>query len=99
MNGIAAFADQLTLVLDDFHTVTNGECLASIAHAVAHFPSAARLIVITRVDPALELGGLRASGALREVRASELRSRLLRRMNCLSTAAVCGSMRRTWMCW
>ncbi len=71
LNGIAAFADQLTLVLDDFHTVTNGECLASIAHAVTHLPSAARLIVITRVDPALELGGLRASGALREVRASE----------------------------
>ncbi len=72
LNGIAAFAGQLTLVLDDFQTVTNDECLASIAHAVTHLPSAARLILITRVDPALPLGGLRASGALREVRASEL---------------------------
>ena len=72
MNGIAAFADQLTLVLDDFHTVTNGQCLASIAHAVAHFPATARLILITRVDPALELGALRASGELVELRANDL---------------------------
>ena len=63
MNGVAAFADQLTLVLDDFQTVTNDRCLASIAHAVARLPTAARLIVITRVDPALQLGGLRASGS------------------------------------
>ncbi len=72
MNGVAAFADQLTLVLDDFQTVTNDRCLASIAHAVARLPTAARLIVITRVDPALQLGGLRASGSLLELRASDL---------------------------
>ena len=72
MNGIAAFADELTLVLDDFQTVTNDRCLASIAHALAHLPTAARLILITRVDPALKLGGLRASGSLLELRASDL---------------------------
>jgi LuxR family maltose regulon positive regulatory protein len=72
MNGIAAFQQPLILVLDDLHTVTNDECLASIDYALTHLPSNARLIVITRVDPDLNLARLRAAGALVELRTSEL---------------------------
>jgi LuxR family maltose regulon positive regulatory protein len=72
MNGIAAFGRGLALVLDDFHTVTDGECLASIEFALERLPATARLIVITRADPALGLARLRARGALVELRASEL---------------------------
>ena len=99
MNGIAAFADQLTLVLDDLVWVTNGQCLGWIAHAVAHFPVTARLILITPVDPALELGALRASGELVELRADDLAFRAAEAHVFPSSTAACSSTRKTWTCW
>ncbi len=72
MNGMAAFGDELVLVLDDFHTVTDVDCLASIGDSLERLPATARLIVISRTDPAIELGRLRGRGALAELRAGEL---------------------------
>lgn len=72
MNGMAAFGGELVLVLDDVHNVTDGECLASIDYALEHLPANVRVIVVTRTDPVLELGRLRARGALGELRAEEL---------------------------
>jgi LuxR family transcriptional regulator, maltose regulon positive regulatory protein len=72
MNGIAEYGRPFTLVLDDLHTVTDRDCLASLAYAIQRTPATARLIVITRADPALELPSLRARGALTEVRARDL---------------------------
>ncbi len=72
MNGIAAFGEPLLLVLDDVHLVDDKVSIASIAHALAHLPANARMIVLTRVDPQLNLAGLRARGALVELRAREL---------------------------
>lgn len=72
MNGIADFTSGLELVLDDFHTVTDRECVDSIAFAIEHLPATARMIVITRADPELGLARLRARGALAELRANEL---------------------------
>lgn len=72
LNALAEFGGDLTLVLDDLHTVTNGDCLASIDYAVERLPASARLIAVTRSDPALGLARLRARGALVELRAGEL---------------------------
>ncbi len=72
MNGVAAFGSPLLLALDDLHEVTNDECLASIDHALAHVPPNARVFLLTRADPALSLGRLRAARALAELRADEL---------------------------
>jgi LuxR family transcriptional regulator, maltose regulon positive regulatory protein len=72
MNGVAALGGRVVLVLDDLQTVTDRDCLASIDYALGHLPSAARLIVITRADPALGLAQLRAGGELVELRASDL---------------------------
>jgi LuxR family transcriptional regulator, maltose regulon positive regulatory protein len=72
MNGIAEFGMPFAIVLDDLQTVTDGECLASLDYAIERLPPAARLIAITRADPAIELARLRARGALSEVRASDL---------------------------
>ena len=71
-NALAAFQTKLVVVLDDLQTVTDPECLASIDYALEHWPASARLIVVTRADPALRLSHLRAHGALVELRASEL---------------------------
>jgi LuxR family maltose regulon positive regulatory protein len=72
MNGIAAFGEELVLVLDDVQTVTSSECLASIDYGLERLPANARLIMLTRVDPPLRLAELRAHGALAELRADEL---------------------------
>jgi LuxR family maltose regulon positive regulatory protein len=72
LNAIAGCGRELALVLDDLHTVTDRDCLASIAYAIEHLPPSARLILITRADPVLPLARLRARGALVELRASEL---------------------------
>ena len=72
LNGIATFGAPLTLVLDDFQGITDLECLGSIDYALDHLPPTTRLMVLTRSDPSLNLARLRASGALAEVRASDL---------------------------
>lgn len=72
MNGIATFGHELTIVLDELQTVTDRRCLASMEYAIDRLPITARLIVITRADPALGLARLRARGSLVELRAQEL---------------------------
>jgi LuxR family maltose regulon positive regulatory protein len=72
MNGIAAFGDELVVVLDDLQMVTDGECLRSIDYSLDHLPANGHLIAITRTDPSLLLAQLRARGALAELRADEL---------------------------
>jgi LuxR family maltose regulon positive regulatory protein len=72
MNGIAVFGGELIVVLDDMHALTDAACLSSIDHALSHVPPNARLIVVTRVEPALSLDRLRASGQLTELRARDL---------------------------
>ena len=72
LNGIAAFGGPLTIVLDDFQSITDLECLESIDYAIEHLPPTTRLILLTRSDPSLRLPQLRANAALAEVRASEL---------------------------
>jgi LuxR family transcriptional regulator, maltose regulon positive regulatory protein len=72
MNGIADYGRELAVVLDDAHTVTDADCLASIRYAIRRLPPTGRLIVITRADPALGLARLRAHAALAEVRADDL---------------------------
>jgi LuxR family maltose regulon positive regulatory protein len=72
MAGIALYGQELVLVLDDLQSVTEPECLASIDYALRGVPPNARLIAITRTDPALRLPHLRAAGDLAELRADEL---------------------------
>src|SRR4051794_1957296 len=71
-NGIATLDAPLTVVLDDFQRITDLECLESIDYALEHLPPTSRLLVMTRSDPSLNLARLRTSGALAEVRASDL---------------------------
>jgi LuxR family maltose regulon positive regulatory protein len=72
INGLAAFADPVVIVLDDLHVVAEPECLAAIDYALERLPANARMVAITRADPALRLAQLRADGKLKEVRSGEL---------------------------
>ena len=72
LNRIGELGHDLVIVLDDLQTVTDREALASIDYATEHLPANTRLIVITRIDPALGLARLRAGGGLAELRADDL---------------------------
>ena len=64
--------DDLIILLDDFHVLQDSACHRQVEFLVEHLPEQAHLVIITRADPGLRLGRLRATGQLAEIRAAEL---------------------------
>jgi LuxR family transcriptional regulator, maltose regulon positive regulatory protein len=73
VNDLAVVQAQITLVLDDYHAVTEPACHALVQFLLDHAPASLHLIVCTRADPPIALGSLRAIGQLAEVRTTDLR--------------------------
>jgi len=73
VNDLAVVHAQITLVLDDYHAVTEPACHALVQFLLDHAPASLHLIVCTRADPPIALGSLRAIGQLAEVRTKDLR--------------------------
>jgi LuxR family maltose regulon positive regulatory protein len=72
MNGLVAYGRRVTIVLDDLHAVRGDASVRSLGHAIERLPPNARLVVSTRLDPAIGVARLRARGLLTEVRTREL---------------------------
>lgn len=72
VDALAASTEEVLLVLDDFHVITGPACHAQVEFIVEHLPPQAHLVIVTRSDPGLRLGRLRASGGLLEIRADDL---------------------------
>ena len=70
---LATLRDPVVLVLDDYHAIREPSCHDQVAFVLSHLPAAVQLVLVTRADPSLPLGRLRAAGEMAEVRASELR--------------------------
>ena len=64
---------EVTLILDDFHRLSDSTTRDSIAWFVDHAPPAFQLVLSTRTEPDLPLAALRAHGELLELRADDLR--------------------------
>jgi len=60
INELATTATELDLVLDDYHLVDGPDLQPSVAYLLEHLPPRVRLVISTRVDPALPLARLRA---------------------------------------
>jgi LuxR family maltose regulon positive regulatory protein len=73
LNEGAALREPVTLVLDDFHLISNRDIHEAMTFFVEHLPPTFRLVISTRHDPPLPLARLRARGELVEIRAAELR--------------------------
>ena len=73
INRLAEQSEQLLLILDDYHLVTEQAIHTSLTYLVEHLPPQLHLILATRADPPLPLSLLRARGYLLEVRTDELR--------------------------
>ena len=61
--------DEVTLILDDFHRLSDGAARQSIAWFVDHAPLSFQLVLASRTEPDLPLAALRAHGELLELRA------------------------------
>jgi LuxR family maltose regulon positive regulatory protein len=73
INDLETAAQDLVLVLDDYHLIESAEIHESVGFLIEHLPPQIRLVIATRADPPLPLASLRASGDLLEVRAADLR--------------------------
>jgi LuxR family maltose regulon positive regulatory protein len=65
-------ADEVLLVLDDYHLVDSGSVHESVAFLLENLPPGLRVVVSGRADPPLPLARLRARGQLAELRAADL---------------------------
>jgi LuxR family maltose regulon positive regulatory protein len=73
VNELAELASPVALVLDDYHLISNRDCHDQLEFVLLHLPPMVQMVLITRVDPPLPLGRLRAVGDLLEIRVPELR--------------------------
>ena len=73
LNELAGLTDQIVLLLDDYHLVTNLDVHEELAFVIGRMPPSLRLVIASRSDPPLPLERLRAGGDLLEVRTHELR--------------------------
>jgi LuxR family maltose regulon positive regulatory protein len=72
LQAMADMENDLIILLDDFHLLQDPACHNQIEFLVQHLPPRAHLMIITRADPGLRLGRLRATGQLAELRAADL---------------------------
>ena len=66
-------ADEVLLVLDDYHLVDSGPVHESVAFLLENLPPGLGVVISSRADPPLPLARLRARGQLAELRAADLR--------------------------
>lgn len=72
INDLAALDEDVHLVLDDYHVLTDPELHRSVAYLLAHQPPRLHLVIATRSDPPLPFARLRAHGEILEIRADDL---------------------------
>ena len=65
---LAQIPGRVTLVLDDFHVITNPDVLEGFASLVEHVPPSLGLVVAARSDPPMPLARLRVHGEMAEIR-------------------------------
>ena len=73
VNQLAGVAEEVVLVLDDYHLIQSPPVHASLGFLIDHLPPQLQLVVASRADPPLPLARLRARGQLSELREGDLR--------------------------
>jgi LuxR family maltose regulon positive regulatory protein len=69
-------AEVITIVLDDYHLISEESIHSTIAYLLDHIPASLQLVLVTREAPPLPLARYRARRQLREFHANELRFNL-----------------------
>ena len=71
-SALAGQEPAVTLVLDDFHLLTDSAVLTGLTYVLKNARPGLRLVVTSRIDPRLPLHQYRLTGDLTEIRASDL---------------------------
>ena len=82
VNALAGAPSPVLLALDDYHFIRARACHEQVDFLIEHLPPAASALIMTRADPALHLGRLRAARQLAEIRAIGWPSIVTRRRPC-----------------
>ena len=73
LNKAARETKHRLLVLDDYHVISEPRVHETLSFLLAHLPVTLHVVLMTRSDPSLALGRLRANGELNEFHAADLR--------------------------
>jgi LuxR family maltose regulon positive regulatory protein len=73
INSITESASHFTLVLDDYHVITNIQVHEAIRFTLDSIPPNMHLVLSSRADPPWPLSRMRARGEMAEIRANDLR--------------------------
>jgi LuxR family maltose regulon positive regulatory protein len=71
--GLTALRAPVVLVLDDYHLVNQRRCHEQVEDLLRDLPQCARVVLVTREIPPLELARLRAAGEVADIGMPELR--------------------------
>jgi LuxR family transcriptional regulator, maltose regulon positive regulatory protein len=73
INDCTRMSGRITVIIDNYDLISNTSINECVGFLIENLPPTARLILVTRSDPALPLARLRARGEMKEIRADELR--------------------------
>ncbi len=73
LNDLGTTAEDIVLVLDDYHLIESRSIHEGVAFLLEHLPPNLHLVITGRADPALPLARLRGRGEMTELRAADLR--------------------------
>ena len=73
LNDLSQSNARHTLILDDYHLLTDARIHEAVEYLLSYLPPSLRLVIAARFDPPLPLARMRARGELTEIRAADLR--------------------------
>ena len=73
LNDLSGTDAKQTLILDDYHMLTDARIHEGVEYLLSYLPPSLRLVIAGRLDPPLPLARMRARGELTEIRAADLR--------------------------
>jgi LuxR family transcriptional regulator, maltose regulon positive regulatory protein len=73
LNELSGSNAEQTLILDDYHMLTDARIHEGVEYLLSYLPPSLRLVIAGRFDPPLPLARMRARGELIEIRATDLR--------------------------
>jgi LuxR family maltose regulon positive regulatory protein len=73
INSVAERTSQFTLILDDYHAITNTQVHEAVRFILDSIPPHLHLVISSRADPPWPLSRMRARGEMAEIRANDLR--------------------------
>lgn len=73
INTLMVLTEEIVLVLDDYHTISNVEIHHALTFLLEHLPPHLHMVIITRHNPPLPLARFHVQGKLTEVRTADLR--------------------------